>query len=256
MAKPIFWIKISGGWGGGNLRIILVRMCDKTYPIHIPGLWKNGPIHILDHPKCWPIHILPFDFLYPFFAGYYTNITVNSCNIKRISSLEKYLSEKYVHIPGCQKNGAFHKGIQKNRAIHILFVEKRGPIIYLAALKKGAIRHTHPYYAIYRKLPPLPPPQGKNTLGDNLHEMSKPTLWEKYKTNIFKCVFWNYRYYQACCVLSKVTQTNLYFLWSPRLCIWHSIHSRRVKFNSQTSQTKDITSISFQEKKAWSTLCT
>ena len=63
-----------------------------------------------------------------------------------------------MHIPGCQKNGVFHTGIQKNRAIHILFVEKRGPIIYLAALKKGAIRHEHPYYAIYRKLPPPPSP--------------------------------------------------------------------------------------------------
>ena len=77
--------------------------------------------------------------------------------MKRISSLEKSRNEKYVHIPGCQKNGAFHIGIQKNRAIHILFVEKRGPIIYLAALKKGAIRLAHPYYAIYRKLPPPPP---------------------------------------------------------------------------------------------------
>ena len=56
-----------------------------------------------------------------------------------------------MHITGCQKNGAFHTGIQKNQAIHILFVEKRGPIIYLAALKKGAIRHAHPYHAIYRK---------------------------------------------------------------------------------------------------------
>ena len=102
----------------------------------------------------------PLIFLYPFFAGYYTNITVTSCNTKRISSLEKSLSEKYVHIPGCQKNGVFHIGIQKNRAIRILFVEKRGPIIYLVALKKGAIRRVHPYYAIYRKLPPprLPPP--------------------------------------------------------------------------------------------------
>ena len=52
------------------------------------------------------------------------------------------------------KNRAFHIGIQKNRAIHILFVEKRGSIIYLAALKKGAIRHAHSYYAIYRKLLP------------------------------------------------------------------------------------------------------
>ena len=98
----------------------------------------------------------PLIFLYPCFAGYNTNIIVNSCNTKRISSLEKSLSEKYVHIPGCQKNGAFHTGIQKNRAIHILFVEKRGPIIYLAVLKKGAIRHAHPYYAIYRNLHPRP----------------------------------------------------------------------------------------------------
>ena len=57
---------------------------------------------------------------------------------------KKSLNEKYVHIPGCQKNGAFHIGIKKNRAIHVLFVEKRGPIIYLAALKKGAIRHAPP----------------------------------------------------------------------------------------------------------------
>ena len=85
-------------------------------------------------------------------------ISVNSLNTKRTSSLEKSLSEKYVYIPSGQKNGAFHIGIQKNRAIHILFIEKRGPIIYLAALKKGAIRHAHPYYAIYRKLPPPPPP--------------------------------------------------------------------------------------------------
>ena len=104
-------------------------------------------------------------FLYPFFAGYYTNITVNSYNTKRISSLEKSLSEKYVHIPGCEKNGAFHIGIQKNRAFHILFVEKRGPVIYLAALKKGAIWHAHPYYAIYRKLPPPPPPPEKRVNG-------------------------------------------------------------------------------------------
>ena len=61
-----------------------------------------------------------------------------------------------MHIPGCQKNGTFHTGIQKNGAIHILFVEKRGPIIYLAALKKGAIRHAHPYYAVYGKLSPRP----------------------------------------------------------------------------------------------------
>ena len=50
-----------------------------------------------------------------------------------------------------RKSGAFHIPTKKNRVSH--FVEKRGLIIYLAALKKGAIRHAHPYYAIYRKLP-------------------------------------------------------------------------------------------------------
>ena len=161
---------IEPRWGGGGVGVggggllrgnfgtgVRTNISKPTLFIYL-AFEKTGPTHILDHPKCWPIHILPFDFLYPFFAGYHTNITVNSCNTKRISSLEKSLSEKYVHIPGCQKNGAFHTGIQKNRAIHILFVEKRGPIIYLAALKKGAIRHAHPYYAIYRKLPAPPPP--------------------------------------------------------------------------------------------------
>ena len=90
---------------------------------------------IIEHVDLF--HILPFDFLYPFFAGCYTNITVNSCNTKRISSLEKSLSEKYVHIPGCQKNGAFHIGIQKNRAIHILFVEKKGANHIPGSVEKG-----------------------------------------------------------------------------------------------------------------------
>ena len=98
-----------------------------------------------------------------FEPGYYTNITVSSCNTKRINSLEKSLSERYVHIPGCQKNGAFHIGIQKNRAIHILFVEKRGPIIYLAALKKGAIRErTSVLCHILEVTHPPPFPRHKN----------------------------------------------------------------------------------------------
>ena len=66
-------------------------------------------------------------------------------------------SAQWIH----RKSGAFDIPIQKNGVNHILFPEKRQPIIYLAALKKGAIRHAHPYYAIYRKLPhpPLPTPE-------------------------------------------------------------------------------------------------
>ena len=130
---------------------------SKPTPFIYLAFEKTGPFIYLIIQNVDLFIYCPLIFV-PIFASGYSNITVNSCNNKRISSLEKSLSEKYVHIPGCQKNGAFHIGIQKNRAIHILFVEKRGPIIYLAALKKGAIRHAHPYYAIYRKLPPPPPP--------------------------------------------------------------------------------------------------
>ena len=149
------------GWGGGGGGGVEWGYLRGNFGTGVrASISKPTPFKYLAFEKTDPFIYLMIqnaDFLYPFFSGYYTNITVNSCNTKRISSLEKSLSEKYVHIPGCQKNGAFYIGIQKNRAIHILFVEKRGPIIYLAALNKGAIRHAHPYYAIigsYR--PPLP----------------------------------------------------------------------------------------------------
>ena len=132
--------------------------------------------------------MLTYSFFVPFFAGYYTNIIVNSCNTKRISSLEKSLSEKYVHVPGCQKNGAFHIGIQKNGAIHILFVEKRGPIIYLAALKMGAIRHAHPYYVIYRKLPSPPPPPPPPT-HTHTHTRGKKSVKIYTKLNLLTLTF-------------------------------------------------------------------
>ena len=154
------WAGGGGGGGGGNFGVILVRVCEPVFQ-NLPHSY-TWPSKKRTHSYTWSSKMLTYSYtalwlFVPIFAGYYTNISVNSCNTKRISSLEKSLSEKYVHIPGCQKNAACHTGIQKNRAIHILFVEKRGPIIYLAALKKGAIRHAHPYYALYRKLPPPPP---------------------------------------------------------------------------------------------------
>ena len=39
------------------------------------------------------------------------------------------------------------------------FLRKSGLIVYLTALKMGAIRAAHPYYVIYRELPPPPPPR-------------------------------------------------------------------------------------------------
>ena len=79
----------------------------------------------------------------------------NSLNIKRTSSLKKSLSGKYTHIPGCQKDGAFHIRIEKNRASHKLFVGKRGPF--------GTHIRTMPYIGSKSPAPPPSPPPHTHT---------------------------------------------------------------------------------------------
>ena len=112
----------------------------------------------------------PLIFCTHFFAGYYTNIIVNSCNTKRISSLEKSLNDKYVHIPGCQKNGAFHIGIRKNWAIHILFFKKKGANHIPGSAEKGLFGmhiRTMQYIGIYHPPhhpPPPPPPPAREAM--------------------------------------------------------------------------------------------
>ena len=51
---------------------------------------------------------------------------------------------------GMSENGNIHITMMKNWVSHIPFLRKRGLIVYLAELKKGAIRAAHPYYVIYR----------------------------------------------------------------------------------------------------------
>ena len=51
-----------------------------------------------------------------------------------------------------------HITMMKKWIRHILFLRKRGLIVYLAALKTGTICAAHPYYVIYRWLTPPPPP--------------------------------------------------------------------------------------------------
>ena len=50
--------------------------------------------------------------------------------------------------------GPFIYQSRKNGSVIYGFLGKRGLIVYLAALKKGAIRAAHPYHVIYRELPP------------------------------------------------------------------------------------------------------
>ena len=42
-----------------------------------------------------------------------------------------------MHLPGCQKSGAFHIQIKKNRVSHILFAEKRGANHIPGSAEKG-----------------------------------------------------------------------------------------------------------------------
>ena len=135
---------VGWGWGGGgecgNLGVILLWVCEpvfQTYPIHMPGLRKNGPIHILDHPKCWPIHILLFDVFYPFFAGYYTDITVNSYKTKWISSLEKSLSKKIcAYTRMSEKWGLSHRNPEKSGNSYT-FCWKKGANHIPSSAEKG-----------------------------------------------------------------------------------------------------------------------
>ena len=110
VGEMLGWEGVCGGGGGwrvtwDNSGTGVRASISKPTP-YIPGLWKNGPIHILYLPKCWPIHILPFDVLYSFIAGSWTNIAVSSSNTKT-SSPAKSLSEKYTHITECQKVAPF-----------------------------------------------------------------------------------------------------------------------------------------------------
>ena len=66
--------------------------------------------------------------------------------------------QKYAHLNRDVKNGALHIPIKKKWVSLYSFLGKKGLIVYLAALKKGAIRAAHPYHVIYRELPPPPPP--------------------------------------------------------------------------------------------------
>ena len=145
--------------GVGNLGVILVRVCEPVFQ-NLPhsytwpskkqthsytwsskmltysytALWFFVPIF------CWLLHKYHSQFIY-----YQGDKQPRKISERKICAYTR-MSEKW---------GLSDRNPEKS-AIHILFVEKRGPIIYLAVLKKGAIRHAHPYYAIYRKLPPPP----------------------------------------------------------------------------------------------------
>ena len=60
--------------------------------------------------------------------------------------------QTYAHLNRDVKNmGPFIYQSRKNGSVIYGFLGKRGLIVYLAALKRGAIRAAHPYHVIYRE---------------------------------------------------------------------------------------------------------
>ena len=66
----------------------------------------------------------------------YTQIISTTC----VSELN--ICSKNAHLNSDVKNGAIHIPIKKNGSVIYSFLGKRGLIVYLAALKKGAMMRT------------------------------------------------------------------------------------------------------------------
>ena len=76
----------------GNLGVILICVCEPVFQ-NLPHSY-TWPLKKRTHSYTSSSKILTYSytalwFFVPIFAGCYTNITVNSCNTKRISSLKK-----------------------------------------------------------------------------------------------------------------------------------------------------------------------
>ena len=104
--------------------------------------------------------ILPSEFFYA-----HTHLLLV---IRQITQSNEYQDHKqprkiYAYTGMSEKWGLSYTNQEKSgQSCTLLKKKKEANHIYLAALKKGTIRHAHPYYAIYRKLPPphpTPPPQ-------------------------------------------------------------------------------------------------
>ena len=146
------------GGGGCNLGVILVRVCVPVFK-NLPHSF-TWPLKKRTHSYTWSSKMLTYSytalwFFVPIYCWLVDKYHSHFMKYQEDKQPRKTSERKICAYTRMSEKWAFHIGIQKNQAIHILFVEKRGPIIYLAALKRGAIRHAHPYYAIYRKLSPL-----------------------------------------------------------------------------------------------------
>ena len=94
----------------GNLGVILVRVCEPVFQ-NLPHSY-TWPLKRRTHSYTWSSKMLTYSytalwFFVPIYCWLLDKNHKISLNTMRTSSFEKSLSEKYVHIPGCQKMRPF-----------------------------------------------------------------------------------------------------------------------------------------------------
>ena len=140
--------------GGSNLGVIVVWVCKPIFQ----SLPYSYTWHLKKwtHSYTWSSEMLTYSysahwFLYPYvlliykYGSQFTEYQENK-------QPQKSLREKYTHILGCQKNGAFHILIKK-KSVVIYFLLKKGGLSYSwQCWKRGPFgRHirTMPYIGSY-----------------------------------------------------------------------------------------------------------
>ena len=153
----------GGGGGGGRRGVTWVWLwygCAsqyfRIYPIQLPSLWKKRT-----HSYSWSSEMLTYSYTALWFFCTHFLLVVRQIPqsihwIPREQAVSKNLwANICAYTRMSEMWGLSHRNPEKSGHSYT-FCWKRGPIIYLVALKKGAIRHAHPHYFIFRKLPSPP----------------------------------------------------------------------------------------------------
>ena len=145
----------GGGVGACNLGVILVQVCEPVF--------RNLP-----HSYTWPLkkrtlsYTRSSEIMTPLIFCTHLLLVVRQIMqsihwIPREQAASKISEWKICAYTGMsEKVGPFIYQLRKNRSV-IYFCRRKGANHIPGSAEKGVIRHAHPYYVIYRKLP-LPPP--------------------------------------------------------------------------------------------------
>ena len=139
-------IWLLGGGGGGNLRVILVRVARASFFFLNLSQSYASSSKKMTYSYTWLNKMFTYSytvlwFLYPLFAVCKQSLQINITIL--VSELNIW-AKIWVFSNRDVRKWDHSYTMMKNWVNYILFLRKRGLIVYLAALK----RHAHPYYVI------------------------------------------------------------------------------------------------------------